>query len=178
MTYKNIGTYLLIGLLMTAPLAGCSQRVTWYSNLRGLTEQQVKERAVDAGYKLKVEFKYERRSGKEVVVDQYPFETKTVRKNDTVSILMADADFENAVGMAESQIQRAKELLQQCRGMGIDVLDLAPAMTQARSIYKKAKTAEELAGWEKSAVFFANTVINACNQRIAEKQSEARPGSE
>lgn len=158
--------YLIIPILLVATiLAGCGAKVVPVSNLKGLTEQQVKERAVDAGYKLKVEFKYKRRSGKEVVVDQYPFAGNTVRENGTVSVQMADEDFYTALALAWSQIYQADELLRACRHAEIDVSDLAPAMTQAKSIYKKAKTIEELAGEENSAVFYANTVINACTQR-------------
>ena len=176
MSYKTVIS-LLLGLLVALSLTGCGETAfvsdpNYASNLKGLTLQQVKERAIDAGFKLKIEFKYERKSGKEIVVDQYPFAENTMKKNGTIQVQMADEEFQNAVDTASSQIQFAKEKIKECKALGIDVSDLGSSIIKAQSLYHNAKTWDELVGQANSATFFANTVINACDQRMAEFQAQ------
>jgi hypothetical protein len=168
-----LGIFVLLGLLVVVPLPGCGTPVE-VPNLQGLTLQQVKERALDSGFKLKTEFEYKRRSGNEVVMNQFPFPRKKISKGDAVTVQMADQNFETAIIVAEIQIQTANEILNKCRSVGIPVDDLSPDIDKARSLYDNAKTIEELVG-PAGSTFFANTVINACNQRLEKKY---RPGTQ
>ena len=174
MSYKTVISQLL-GLLVALSLTGCGETAfvpnpNYASNLKGLTLEQVKERSRDEveEFKLKIEFKYKRKSGKEIVVDQYPFAENKMKNNGTIQVQMADEEFQNAVDTASSQIQRAKENIKECKALGIDVSDLGSSIIKAQSLYHNAKTWDELVGQANSATFFANTVINACGQRMAE----------
>ncbi len=74
-------------------------------------------------------------------------------------------DLERARSEAKARLDHAAAALAELQGMGIDTSDLGEYITNAQTLYDNAKTPEEYMGITDSAAYWANVVINFCQEK-------------
>jgi RNA polymerase sigma factor (sigma-70 family) len=138
-------------------------------SVMGLKEQDAEKKVKAAGLECKVIYVHPdwAKTGNEIVSKQEPGKYTEVDKGSTITVSLEDRDFAKARATAEGQIGTARQKVAEAQSMGIDASDLSTVIQSAQAKHDSAKTVEEMVGETDSATFYANTVINECDARIA-----------
>lgn len=145
-------------------------------SITGQKVQEAKQRVDNTGLKLSTKYKYDYRTGNEVVLEQSIKAGTEVNKGTVLVATLGDKEFESARQQAMKSVSQANAALQEVQGMGIDTSDLAGPMQNAQSKLNVAKIVNELVGPQDSAVYWAGVVINGCEAKkqahLAQKERE------
>lgn len=89
-------------------------------------------------------------------------------KKQAIKVVMVDSEMSEAVTQADLNIQEARAAIGELEAKEIYTLDMEQALSNATARFYEPKCREELTGYNDSACYWANVVIEGCRARKSE----------